>query len=215
MFKRLVSFLVIFCLFATSFVSTVFGDDEYKFLIDGEETELLNIIKKDDIYMISSENIKNIGVKVFKYANGRKAVFTANNISVVAEDGSDVIYINGISKTLETDSYIFGSDFFVPLDDVVKALGFQVKYSQEDKTANIYKASEIETAINSAEPIDGLYMSEELLANPNIEDNFTLDGSWSNRNGSTIEHVKERAQSGTCSALIKNRPTGGRPLPRW
>ena len=57
MFKRLVSFLVIFCLFATSFVSTVFGDDEYKFLIDGEETELLNIIKKDDIYMISSENI--------------------------------------------------------------------------------------------------------------------------------------------------------------
>ena len=208
MFKRLVSFLVIFCLFATSFVSTVFGDDEYKFLIDGEETELLNIIKKDDIYMISSENIKNIGVKVFKYANGRKAVFTANNISVVAEDGSDVIYINGISKTLETDSYIFGSDFFVPLDDVVKALGFQVKYSQEDKTANIYRASEIETAINSAEPIDGLYMSEELLANPNIEDNFTLDGSWSNRNGSTIEHVKERAQSGTCSALIKNRPTG-------
>lgn len=208
MLKRLTSFLVIFCLFSMYFVSTVFADDEYNFLIDGEETELLNIIKNDDIYMISSEGIKIIGAKVFKYSNGSKTVFSANNISVVAEDKSDIIYVNGIARTLDTPSYMSGSDFFVPLDDVVKALGFQIKYSQADKTANIYKASEIEATINSSKPVDGLYMSEELLENPNLEDDFTLDGSWSNRNSSIVEYVKDRAQSGTHSALITSRPTG-------
>ena len=207
MFKRLISFIVMLCILAVSFTSAVFAQDEYTFLFNNEEADL-NIVKNNDVYMISSESIKNIGAEVFDYANGNKKVFTANGMFVSAENGSDIIYINGQSKKTDMAPYILDDVFFVPFDNVVKALGFQVKYFEDTKTCNIYKASEIEMTVNSAEKIDGLYVSEELLNNPHLEDDFTLDGTWLSRNTSTIHRVKEQAYDGIYSVLITERKTG-------
>lgn len=208
MLKRLVSFLMILSLFTLSFTSAVFADDEYKFLLNGEETNLLNIVKNNGVYMISSDSIRNLGADVFDYADGRKKVFSCNGMFISAEEGSNVIYVNGVADKLELSAYTTDSNFYVPLDAVVKALGFQVKYSEADKTCNIYKASEVEMAVNSAKPVDGMYMSDELLINPHLEDDFTLDGSWILRNSSTIYRVKDQAQDGLHSALVTGRKTG-------
>ena len=85
MFKRLISFLIVLCLLTLSFTSVVFADDEYKFLINGEETNLLNIVRSNGVYMLSSDSIKNLGAEVFEYSNGSKRAFSCNGMFVAAE----------------------------------------------------------------------------------------------------------------------------------
>lgn len=208
MLKRLISFFTLLCLLTSLFTLTAFADDEYIFLLNGENTDLLDIVKNNDVYMISSDSIKNLGAEVFEYAGGSKRVFVCNGICVAVQEGSDIIYVNGAFRTTEAPAYISGGRLYVPFDTVVKALGFQVKYSGEDKTADVYKASEVEAAVNNTESVDGLYMSEELLSNPSFEDDFTLDGSWSNRNTSTVIHTKDQAYDGSYSALVTDRKWG-------
>ncbi len=206
MLKRLISFVLIACLLSASLVCTADVAAEPKFLLDGVVNDTIDVIKINGVDMISAGSLKSIGAQVFEYADGDKTVFTANEMFVSVEKDSSEVYVNGQRTIAEAAAIISDGVLYVPFDTVVKALGFQIKYTEDG--CNIYKASEIEKAINSSETVDGMYVSDELLINADLEDDFTLDGSWVSRNTATISRLKDGAVSGEYYAFIGERIWG-------
>lgn len=206
MLKRLISFVLIACLLSASLVCAADINAEPKFLLDGVINDSINVIKINGVDMISAGSLKSIGAQTFEYADGGRMVFTANGMFVSVEKDSSEVYVNGQRTIAEAAAVISNGALYVPFDTVVKALGFQIKYTEDGY--NIYKASEIEKAINSSETVDGMYVSDELLVNADLEDDFTLDGSWISRNTSTISRLKGGAVSGEYYALVGERKWG-------
>lgn len=206
MLKKATSFLLILCMLILP--AAVFASEtgECEFLLSGEKTDALNIVKDGDVYMISEQSIKNIGASVYKYAN--KRTFFANGMSVITENGSSTAYINGVASALPKAVYVRDGELFVPVDNVLKGLGYRVKYSKDGKTCDIYVASEIENVLNRAEMIDGMYVSDELLTNTSFEEDFTLKGGWSGRNNATALQTDDFTVDGEYAGLVTDRPTG-------
>lgn len=205
MIKKLISLLTLLCVLFSVLPLGAFAAEDRTFLFNGEAFAA-DIEEKDGIYMVSSDFAAITGIDTINY--GEKTVFSKDNISVVCENGNDVMYVNGAQKSISGVPYIKGNTLYVPLDAVVKALGFQVKYDDVLNTADIYTASEIEKAVNSAEVIDGMYLSDELLSNTSFEEDFVLKGGWANRVQSTVMQSADFAHSGKFSGLVTKRPSG-------
>lgn len=207
MIKKAISFLILLCMLISVFPLGVFAEEDRTFLFNGEPSQF-DIEEKDGIYMISSNFAETMGIDKIAYNNGEKTVFSKDNVSVICENMSKTVYINGTAREISGAPYLKNGVLYVPLDTVVKALGFQIKYDDLLNTADIYVASEIEKTVNNAEVIDGMYLSDELLSNTSFEEDFVLKGGWSNRVSSTVMQSADVVHSGKFSGMVTKRPSG-------
>ena len=207
MLKKFISLFAVLCIIISALPLGASAEEGRTFLFEGESAPFLDIGEKDGAYMICANSIEKMGVDAISYGK-EKAVFSKESVSVICESGNDTVYVNGEPKKVSNPPYTEQDTLFVPLDSVVKALGFCVKYDDVLNTCNIYVASEVENLVNNTEIIDGMYLSDELLSNTSFEEDFVLKGGWSNRVSSTVMQSSDFVHSGKFSGMVTKRGSG-------
>lgn len=117
-----------------------YNAEEVFVAIDGTNLTDLSmppIILNDYTLVPAREVFEAIGASVDWKNDIEQVYITYNNTLIVIPVNSQKAYVNGNSKTLDTEAKIINNKTMIPLRFVTTALGFEIQWDSNTRTANI------------------------------------------------------------------------------
>ena len=141
MAKKMITLLTVIAMIFSLCVSTVvYGAEDVKMIIDGEEKvfDYMPVIQSGRTLVPMRAVFETLGLTV-DWDDASKTVTGKNvNKTITLKIGDNTAYINGIAKTLDVASDIINSRPYVPLRFVAEALNCDVNWFGDERCVTIY-----------------------------------------------------------------------------
>ena len=131
-----------------------YNAEEVFVAIDGTKLTNLSmppIILNDYTLVPAREVFEAIGASVDWKKDIEQVYITYNDTLIVIPVNSQKAYVNGQSKTLDTEAKIINNKTMIPLRFVTTALGFEIQWDSNTRIANIITKSVSETTTVTTE----------------------------------------------------------------
>ena len=134
--KKLISATLIMC---AAFSTAVFAEGEVNVVVNGNAVETKGIIVESTTLVPVRGVFEELGYEVSYDEQTKTATLTNSSYTVKMTSGDTVIFVNDEEITPPVPQQIVDGRFMLPLRTVSEAIGAEVEWDGETKTATITK----------------------------------------------------------------------------
>ncbi len=134
-------FILALVLSVTALTSTAFCDGEVNVVVNGNAIEAQGIIVESTTLVPVRGVFEELGFEVGYDAETKTAVLSNGKYTVSMTAGDTVIYVNDETITPAVPQQIYEGSFMLPLRTVAEAIGAEVDWDGETKTASVTKST--------------------------------------------------------------------------
>ena len=134
--KKLISAALIMC---AAFSTAVFAEGEVNVAVNGNAVETKGIIVESTTLVPVRGVFEELGYEVSYDEQTKTATLTNSSYTVKMTSGDTVIFVNDEEITPPVPQQIVDGRFMLPLRTVSEAIGAEVEWDGETKTATITK----------------------------------------------------------------------------